>query len=163
MKGVILDFSIQSNSGVISGDDSKRYTFPGAEWKAQVNPAPGLRVDFDSTAAGQAVAIYTEISQAAIQQSSGKLNLVGLSPYYQQEFKKIWDSQESYKGKWNWAAFFFEGIWALTKGAWLSAVVSLGVCLITGGFAGFVYCFVFGMRGNYIYYTLHVKNKQLYS
>lgn len=30
MKGQILDFSIQSNSGVISGDDQNRYHFTGA-------------------------------------------------------------------------------------------------------------------------------------
>jgi hypothetical protein len=30
MKGQILDFSIQSNSGMISGDDQNRYHFTGA-------------------------------------------------------------------------------------------------------------------------------------
>ena len=31
MQGTILDFSIQSNAGAISGDDGNRYTFSGAE------------------------------------------------------------------------------------------------------------------------------------
>ena len=44
-----------------------------------------------------------------------------LSPYYQQEFSQITASGEIYKGKWNWAAFFFGGLWALTKGAWAIA------------------------------------------
>ena len=31
MKGQILDFSIQTNTGYISGDDGKRYHFSGQE------------------------------------------------------------------------------------------------------------------------------------
>jgi TM2 domain-containing membrane protein YozV len=47
MKGKILDYSVQSNSGVISGNDGVRYKFGGAEWKAQTPPAVGQDVDFD--------------------------------------------------------------------------------------------------------------------
>jgi RNA polymerase subunit RPABC4/transcription elongation factor Spt4 len=43
----------------------------------------------------------------------------GFSPYYQQEFRQIKASGEAFKGKWNWAAFLFGGIWRLTKGLWL--------------------------------------------
>ena len=35
MKGKILDFSIQSNSGAISGEDGERYNFDGADWKGK--------------------------------------------------------------------------------------------------------------------------------
>ena len=31
MKGHTLDFSVQTNSGIISGDDNQRYTFHGAD------------------------------------------------------------------------------------------------------------------------------------
>ena len=48
MKGQVLDFSIQTNSGVISGDDGKRYSFTGAEWRESTPPARGARVDFDA-------------------------------------------------------------------------------------------------------------------
>jgi len=41
----------------------------------------------------------------------------GLDNYYQEEFRKIRDSNESYKGKWNWWAFIFAGIWGLFKGS----------------------------------------------
>jgi hypothetical protein len=46
------------------------------------------------------------------------LNLKGLPEYYQTEFKKIYDSNENYKGKWNWWAFLFTGLWFLYKGCW---------------------------------------------
>ena len=35
MQGKILDFSIETNSGIISGDDQKRYPFARNEWKEQ--------------------------------------------------------------------------------------------------------------------------------
>ena len=33
MKGSILDFSIQDNTGFITGDDNNRYSFSGADWR----------------------------------------------------------------------------------------------------------------------------------
>jgi len=84
--------------------------------------------------------------------------------YYENEFKKIKESNETYKGKWNWAAFFFGPLWALTNGAWLSAVVCFVICIATygvsGGVVGVIYWFVYGFRGNYIYYCVHEKNFQ---
>ena len=60
MKGKILDYSIQTNTGVISGDDNNRYTFTGAEWRVARPPRRGLRVDFDPDG-NFATAIYGEI------------------------------------------------------------------------------------------------------
>ncbi len=86
MKGTVLDFSIQSNSGVISGDDNQRYTFAGQEWNDNAHPARGIRVDFavdDST--GQAVAVYRalgndqrhqSLSQSSNHQDEENFNLV---------------------------------------------------------------------------------------
>ena len=61
MKGQILDYSIQTNSGLISGDDGARYTFTGVEWRGRENTFPtiGSRVDFD-TQDNTALAIYPE-------------------------------------------------------------------------------------------------------
>jgi hypothetical protein len=163
MKGTILDFSVQAGDGIISGDDNNRYKFSGTEWKASDAPARGQRVDFD-IANGRATEVYREMAKAVIESRTEKpseIELKGLPPYYQEEFKKIWESGEVYKGKWNWAAFFFGGFWALTKGTWLSAVISLGAAILTGGLGGVIYWFIFGFRGNYIYYTLHAKGKQL--
>lgn len=58
MKGTILDFSIQTNTGVISGDDTTRYHFLGSEWKESVLPQRGMKVDFDINNLNQATAIY---------------------------------------------------------------------------------------------------------
>ena len=58
MKGQILDFSIQNDGGLISGEDGKRYPFKSEEWKEQGIPTRGMKVDFDVDEDGQAVAVY---------------------------------------------------------------------------------------------------------
>lgn len=58
MKGKILDYSIQNNTGIISGDDEKRYQFNGAEWREQHVPFRGQNVDFDIGEFGQAKDVY---------------------------------------------------------------------------------------------------------
>jgi len=58
MKGQILDFNIQSNSGTISGADGSRYTFSGAEWKGNGTPTHGMHVDFEYEG-NQAKGVYT--------------------------------------------------------------------------------------------------------
>ncbi|BAZ69606.1 MAG: TM2 domain-containing protein [Pelatocladus maniniholoensis HA4357-MV3] len=59
MRGTILNFSIQTNQGVISGDDGKRYEFSGSDWKLSTVPEQGIRVDFD-TDGSKALAIYSD-------------------------------------------------------------------------------------------------------
>ena len=81
--------------------------------------------------------------------------------YYKEEFTRIYESDEEYQGKWNWAAFLFGPLWALFKGIWLASIICIVVSVITGGIAGIVYWFVFALRGNYLYYCSNVKNKQL--
>lgn len=47
MRGTILDYSVQSGQGIISGDDGNRYTFLGHDWSEQhAMPEKGLIVDF---------------------------------------------------------------------------------------------------------------------
>ncbi|MER8075921.1 DUF805 domain-containing protein [Acinetobacter pittii] len=62
MKGRILDFSIQTNTGIITGEDHKRYSFVGSEWKETQAPVRGYEVDFDINAEGQATGVYLEIA-----------------------------------------------------------------------------------------------------
>lgn len=58
LKGTVLDYAVQTNTGVISADDGQRYLFVGAEWKAVGTlPDRGMRVDFVPQG-GSAVAIY---------------------------------------------------------------------------------------------------------
>lgn len=64
MRGQVLDFSVQSGTGLITGEDGYRYTFVGAQWKATAVPMPGMRVDFQLTGT-EATAIYALDSPAA--------------------------------------------------------------------------------------------------
>lgn len=58
MKGSILDFSIQHNTGFISGDDNQRYSFNGVDWRSERPPSRGDRVDFIVNTAGEASEVY---------------------------------------------------------------------------------------------------------
>ncbi len=93
---------------------------------------------------------------------NGEINLdfSHLPEYYQQEFKKIYESGEVYKGKFNIWAFLFGNLWALSKGCWLFAVVTGILCVITYGVAAIGATAVVAFRGNYIYYCYYVKGKQ---
>jgi hypothetical protein len=164
MKGIILDYSIQTSEGIISGDDNNRYKFAGSEWKETDAPARGQRVDFDISE-GRATGVYRELAKTVLGSripQPSEIDLNGLPPYYQEEFKKILESGEAYKGKWNWAAFLFGGIWAMTKHLWLSVAICLIAGIATAGFGYLVYWVIYGFRGNYIYYTLYAKKKQLW-
>ncbi len=65
MNGTILDYSVQTNSGLITGDDGNRYNFVGAEWKDQAIPNRGMRVDFEAQG-GDALAIYSAMPDPAV-------------------------------------------------------------------------------------------------
>lgn len=57
MKGRILNYTAQTQSGVITGNDGKRYTFAASEWKDTVPPTRGMSVDFEIQE-GEVRAIY---------------------------------------------------------------------------------------------------------
>ena len=59
MKGRILDYSVQENQGVISGDDGKRYRFAGSEWHGTGVSSAGMIVDFEARGA-DADAVYLD-------------------------------------------------------------------------------------------------------
>jgi len=63
MKGQVLDYSVQTNSGIISGQDGARYTFAGSEWKGDVTPSRGMFVDFDLQGTS-AVGVYRALGSA---------------------------------------------------------------------------------------------------
>ena len=79
MKGQILDFSIQTNTGYISGDDGKRYHFSGQEWKDNKAPVKGGKVDFDISPSGEAIQIYVV----------GGQGIEGLAQNIDQQFNQI--------------------------------------------------------------------------
>ena len=61
MQGQILDYSVQTNAGVIAGDDGNRYTFAGSDWQESAVPARGMRVDFEVHGA-MAASVYRALA-----------------------------------------------------------------------------------------------------
>jgi hypothetical protein len=82
-----------------------------------------------------------------------------LSEYYRSEFQKIRDSNEQDKGKWNWAAFFLGPFWAFSKGLREVVVVYVVAILFTFGISVLGYAVIFGLRGNYFYYSKLMKRR----
>ena len=64
MRGQILDYSVQTNTGTISGADGNRYYFNGAEWKGQGAPLRAMTVDFE-TEGNQAKGVYVAPGSAS--------------------------------------------------------------------------------------------------
>jgi TM2 domain-containing membrane protein YozV len=64
MKGQILEYSVQTNSGAISGSDGCRYYFSGPDWKGSDAPVRGLSVDFE-VEGNQAKAIYRTVGSSS--------------------------------------------------------------------------------------------------
>lgn len=59
MKGKVLGFDLQKNTGVISGDDNHRYDFNISEWQSEKSPMPNQIVDF-VISENNATAIYLD-------------------------------------------------------------------------------------------------------
>lgn len=90
MKGQILDYSVQTNSGIISGDDQNRYEFTGAEWRGQNSPKRGDHVDFDISPEGQAVQVFNALgSSNPIQQISQQLDKISNQDQAESQFNMI--------------------------------------------------------------------------
>ena len=103
------------------------------------------------------------------------LDVSGLDAYYQSEFTKIHESSETYKGKWNWWAFFFTWIWCFLKGCWLLGILSMltisivlnrielghGIFFAISASTGILWSLLLGWRGTWIYYNVKVHRKQL--
>jgi len=93
VKGTILDFTVQTNTGIISGDDGQRYSFQGAEWReAGKYPIKGMRVDF-SPRDGDALAIYEVNYEVRGGQGSGSPTTFGQRPLPYQGFYRSSDEK----------------------------------------------------------------------
>ena len=73
MRGTVLNFSIQTNQGFISGDDGKRYSFVGSDWNFSDAPIQGARVDFDVDD-NRAVSIYEDPTATSASASQNPKN-----------------------------------------------------------------------------------------
>ena len=63
MRGQILDYSVQTNTGTISGSDGNRYSFNGMDWKGPGAPLRAMPVDFEFEGS-QAKAVYVALGSA---------------------------------------------------------------------------------------------------
>ncbi len=70
MKGRILDYSIQNNSGAISGADGNRYQFSGSDWNDSDPPQRGMAVDFEPVG-DRATQVYRDVDVAVASHSAG--------------------------------------------------------------------------------------------
>lgn len=77
MKGQVLEFSVQTNSGVISGEDGSRYTFIGSEWKGDNSPTRGMSVDFEVQGTN-ALAVYKALGGGSASSGSKNKTTAGL-------------------------------------------------------------------------------------
>ena len=132
-------------------------------------PSCGATIDFNATECkycGATIVVdspqYQQtVSQQAAPQQTG---FAYLKPYYQEQFQKIEESNGSYKGKWNWCAFFFSWIWGLTKGLWGLSIATLVLSGILASlrisYVSLAIAIFWGIMGNYFYYNLQKNNKQ---
>lgn len=65
MEGYVLDYSVQSGTGIILANDGRRYEFAGSEWRDSSFPIRGTRVDFEARD-GVAVAVYNNALPASV-------------------------------------------------------------------------------------------------
>ena len=91
MKGVILDFSVQHNAGVISGDDQNRYNFTGSDWRGSQSPRRGDKVDFAINDNNQAIDVYIAVSNTSnpIQNFSTQLDKISNQDQAESQFNMI--------------------------------------------------------------------------
>lgn len=144
VKGVILDFAVQTNAGIISGDDGQRYSFQGQEWKETSKfPVKGMRVDFTPQNKA-ATAIYL------IQDVSSKENVSTKPPkqFPRPPLKKgVLQFQNPENGfveevsnapLW---VFLFGCFYFAIKGVWTHAVGAFLAACLTCGLSWLVYPF----------------------
>lgn len=107
MKGQILDFSVQKNEGVISGADGSRYTFTGSEWKCDVQPSRGMRVDFDAQGTN-AAGIYRALGEASGTQPGNKSKAAAT---LWAAFLGGFGAHKFYMGSWGWGIVYLLTCW----------------------------------------------------
>ena len=75
MKGQVLDFSVQTSSGVITGSNGSRYKFCGSEWMEDTPPFRGMSVDFEVQGTN-AVAVYRALTGTVTGTTPGSKNKI---------------------------------------------------------------------------------------
>ncbi|MDA3792661.1 MAG: DUF2628 domain-containing protein [Elusimicrobia bacterium] len=94
--------------------------------------------------------------------SAGSGNYSKYPPYYRRIFNEFDSGGGRFQVKWNWAAFFFGIFWYLYKGLWGKSVLFFVVSLLFAGIPALFFWIYCGLAGNYDYYLLKIKQKQLW-
>lgn len=97
-------------------------------------------------------------SENNLPQSFDAVKWQTLKRYYKRCFWDIIISNEERKGGFNICAFFFSNLWAISKGLYHQAFYSILLSICTLGIGGIIYMFIYGFRGNYMYYNKICKN-----
>lgn len=145
VKGIVLDFSIQANAGVISGDDGQRYSFQGADWQEGLNyPNKGARIDFQPMN-GVATEIYLIADNRSLKPVSSIANAHLALRILRKNGTVTFQSPENgfkeYVSSAPILVLFFGCFYFAVKGIWTHAVAGLIAALITCGFSWLVYPF----------------------
>lgn len=124
-------------------------------------PPPGYSVHLPPPPSGS----YASSAQSTDSIAS---KLIGLKPYWQKELTKIHNSNGAYRGKFNFPAFFFGALWALTKGLWANVLVMILIAsvfyavlpesawvVVNFAIGGF-----YGAYGNMLVYKKQILGKQ---
>lgn len=108
MKGQVLDYSVQTNSGVISGSDGARYTFSGSEWKDNVPPSRGMSVDFEAQDKN-ALDVYRAIGSAGSSKTPGSKSKAAATLWG--AFLGGFGAHKFYMGSWGWGIVYLLTCW----------------------------------------------------
>lgn len=107
MHGQVLDYSVQSNSGVISGSDGIRYTFLGSEWRDNMPPSRGMFVDFDGKEK-DALGIYRAIGRSDSGNPGSKSKAAATLWAI---FLGGFGAHKFYMGSWGWGIVYLLTFW----------------------------------------------------
>ncbi len=163
MKGQVLDYSVQTNAGAISGDDGNRYSFTGESWQENSVPQRGMRVDFDPDGS-TAVGIYVDTE--AVIQSAG-------SPATATKSKIAAGLLAIFLGGLGVHKFYlgYAGAGALYLALWLVAFIT--TCTLIGAVVGlpiafvlWIICLVEGIiyltKSDEAFHETYVVNKRMF-
>jgi hypothetical protein len=132
----------------------------------KVERSPATESTNNTVNNGQTNTVSTPASHARIEEN---IDYPEEIEFYRRKFREFDSGGSGFLVTWNWPAFFFGAIWYLTKGMVTKAVIYIIIGGITGvistaaGFPLFIFIPVFlGIAGNYDYYLLKKKGKQLW-
>ena len=108
MKGQVLDFSVQENSGVISGADGNRYVFTGTEWKGDIPPSRGRSVDFDIKN-NNAIGVYLALGHSSPNKTTESKSKAAATIWA--FWLGAFGAHKFYMGSWGWGIIYLLTFW----------------------------------------------------